>query len=315
MSDPLFIGIDVAKAKLDVATYPTERTASFPNDGPGIDQLIEYLQELEPTLVVLEATGGYERAIAAAVAVQGIAIAVVNPRQVRDFAKATGKLAKTDAIDAAVIARFGDAVRPQARPLLDPEAEKLRALVTRRRQLVEMTAAERNRLGTAAKAVQPDIEEHIKWLQARLKDIDDDLGRTIQSSPIWHAKEQLLRSVPGIGPVVSQVLVAELPELGTMSRKQVAALVGVAPMNRDSGTLRGHRTVWGGRATVRAALYMATLSSTRHNPVIRDFYRRLIEAGKAPKVALVACMRKLLTIANAMLKNSTAWDPQTTKTT
>jgi len=233
----------------------------------------------------------------------------VNPRQVRDFAKATGKLAKTDAIDAQVLAHFADAVRPAVRPLPDAATQALSALVARRRQLVEMLTAEENRRGSAVATIRPDIQEHIGWLRTRLRGIDTELSQALRSSPLWREQEDVLRSVPGIGPVVSVTLLADLPELGTLGRKQVAALVGLAPINRDSGTMRGKRTIWGGRATVRAALYMAALVGSRRNPVLRALYTRLVAAGKTKKVALTACMRKLLTILNALLKHRTVWAP------
>jgi len=258
-------------------------------------------------LIVLEATGGIERQLVRALVSAELPVVVVNPRQVRDFAKASGQLAKTDAIDAMVLARFAEAIRPTVRPLPDESLLELRALIARRRQLTEMIVAERNRLTAASKSVRKRINTHIRWLEAELGRADKDLDQSIRQSPIWKENEDLLRSVPGIGPVISRTLLAELPELGQLNRKQIAALVGIAPLNRDSGTLRGRRTIWGGRATVRAALYMAALVASRRNAVIRDFYKRLRNTGKAPKVALVACMRKLLTILNAMIKHRTCW--------
>jgi transposase len=257
------------------------------------------------SLVVLEATGGLEAVLAAELAAAGVPVAVVNPRQVRDFARAMGKLAKTDALDAAVLARFAAAVRPAPRPLPDAAAVDLRALVARRRQLVEMLTAERNRLRAAPARLRP--ETHVRFLRAALDDLDRDLGAAVRASPLWREAEDLLRSVPGIGPVVSATLLAELPELGTLGPKQLAALVGVAPLNRDSGARRGTRSVWGGRAGVRAALYMAALVGVRHNPPLRAFHARLRAAGKPPKVALIACMRKLLTTLNALLRHRTTW--------
>jgi transposase len=235
---------------------------------------------------------------------------VVNPRQVRDFAKALGKLAKTDTLDARVLAHFGEAVRPEPRPLPDEAGQELRALVTRRHQVMEMLVAERNRLGSSRKPVRERVAAHIAWLEQEKQSIDDALSHTVQQSPLWRAKDNLLRSVPGVGPVVSTTLLGHLPELGRLGRKQVSALVGVAPLNRDSGTLRGKRTVWGGRANVRATLYMGTLVATQHNPALRTFYQALIAAGKPPKVALVACMRKLLTILNAMVRDQQRWEPE-----
>ncbi len=303
----VFVGIDVSKAQLDVGILPTHESFSFTNDESGVTKLAKHLRKKNPRLVVLEATGGYESVVAATLVASNFEVAVVNPRQVRDFAKATGKLAKTDAIDSYVLAEFAEAVKPEARPLADELTRELSALVARRRQITEMLTAEKNRLGSASKAIKPEIESHIAWLKSRLKDIDDDLSKTIHKSPICKKKVELLKSAPGIGPVVSFTLLASLPELGALNRKQIAALVGVAPFCRDSGTLRGKRTVWGGRAGVRSALYMGTLVATKHNPVIRAFYERLIAAGKAPKVALTACMRKFLVILNAMLKHDTPW--------
>jgi transposase len=269
--------------------------------------LVNRFGEIHPALIVLEATGGVERDLTRALVSAELAVVVVNPRQVRDFAKATGQLAKTDTIDAMVLARFAEAVRPTVRPLPDETLLELRGLIARRRQLTEMTVAERNRFTTASKSVRKRIEAHIRWLETELRRADKDLDQSIRQSPIWQENENLLRSVPGIGPVVSRTLLAELPELGQLNRKQIAALVGIAPLNRDSGTFRGRRIIWGGRAAVRAALYMAALVATRRNAVIRAFYKRLRNAGKAPKVALVACMRKLLTILNAMIKHRTCW--------
>jgi transposase len=266
-------------------------------------------------LIVLEATGGVERLVARALSSAELPVVVVNPRQVRDFAKATGQLAKTDSIDAGVLARFGEAVRPALRPFPDEVTLELRALIARRRQITEMIVAERNRLSGASKSVRKRIAAHIRWLEAELVRADKDLDQSIRQSPIWRENEDLLRSVPSIGPVVSRTLLAELPELGRLNRKQIAALVGIAPLNRDSGTLRGRRAIWGGRASVRAALYMAALVASRRNAAIRAFYKRLRHAGKAPKVALVACMRKLLTILNSMIKHKTRWSEITLQTT
>ncbi len=304
---PLFVGIDVAKAQVDIAVRPTGECWTTPQTEAGIHDVVARLQTLAPTLVVLEATGGLERGVTAALATAGLPVAVVNPRQVRDFAKATGRLAKTDRLDAQVLAHFAEAVRPQPRPLPAEQAQVLSAHLARRRQLVEMLTAERNRLGTAPRPVRQRIQTHIAWLEQELREVEDDLGTTLRASPVWREHDDLLRSVPGVGPVLSTTLLAELPELGALNRKQIAALVGVAPLNRDSGTLRGRRTVWGGRARVRAVLYMATLVATRHNPVLRAFYGRLRAVGKPPKVALTACMHKLLTILNALLRHRTPW--------
>ncbi len=303
----VYVGIDVAKERLDVAQRPAAAGWHVANDERAIAELVTRLVQLTPALVVLEATGGMELPLVGALAAAGLPVAVINPRQAREFARATGRLAKTDAIDAQVLAQFAEAVRPRLRPLPDAAAQELSALMTRRRQLIEMLTAEKNRLRAAARAVRPDIQEHIHWLERRLADLDGDLSQTIRSSDIWREKDDLLQSAPGVGPVVSTTLLADLPELGTLNRKEIAALVGVAPLNRDSGTLRGRRTVWGGRSKVRAALYMATLVATQRNPVIRTFYQRLLSAGKPKKVALTACMRKLLTILNAILRSSTPW--------
>ncbi len=311
MSDaPVFVGIDIAKAHLDVAVRPSGAVRQFPHDEAGLSALVAYLKPLAPTLVVLEATGGYEADVAAALALAAIPAAVVNPRQVRDFARAIGRLAKTDTLDADTLAHFGEAVQPTPRPLPDADQQALAALVTRRRQLVEMLTAERNRLGLARGPVRRDIEAHIDFLRKRLKDADRDLQHLLRTSPLWRTAEQLLRSVPGIGPTSTAVFLADLPELGQASNREIAALVGVAPFNADSGTRQGVRTTWGGRATVRSALYMATLVATRHNPVIAVFYRRLVNNGKPRKVALVAAMRKLLTILNAMMRAQQPWAPQ-----
>jgi len=302
-----YIGIDVAQDWLDVALQPGGEAWRATNDEPGIAGLVDRLQALQPTAVILEATGGIELPVTGALLAAGLPAAVVNPRQVRDFARATGRLAKTDAIDAQVLARFGEAVRPELRPLPDEATQELAALVARRRQLIEMLTAEKNRLRLARRAVRRDIEQHIRWLKRRLSDLDGDLAQQVRSSPRWREQDDLLRSAPGIGPVSSVTLLAQLPELGRLNRKEIAALVGVAPLNRDSGTLRGRRRVWGGRAHVRAALYMATLVGTRRNPVLKPFYERLLAAGKPKKVALTACMRKLLTILNAMVRTETSW--------
>ena len=304
-----YVGIDVSKGYLDVAARPTGEQWRVSNTEEGLGQLVERLQGLSPALVVLEATGSLEVPVTAALGATGLPVAVVNPRQVRDFARATGKLAKTDRLDALVLALFAERVRPTPHPLPDPQTQELNALLARRRQIVAMLVTEQNRLGTALPSVRPGIQEHIAWLEGKLGELNDRMGKLLRESPLWREKEDLLRGVPGVGPVLSLTLLAELPELGALDRKQIAALVGVAPLNRDSGTLRGRRTVWGGRAQVRAALYMASLVATRFNPVIKAFYHRLLSAGKPKKVALVACMRKLLTILNAMLKHRSPWQP------
>jgi transposase len=303
----LYVGIDVAKAHLDVAVGSGGQEWRVANQEEGVQEVVKRLQALSPALVVLEATGGLEVPLVAALAAAAIPTVVVNPRQVRDFAKATGRLAKTDRLDARVLARFAEAVRPPPRPLPDAQAQVLMALLTRRRQVVAMLTGEKNRLHTARPAVSQDVQRHIAWLEESLSKLDTDLGTTLRQSPLWREKGNLLRSVPGVGPVLSLTLLAELPELGDLDRRQIAALAGVAPLNRDSGTLRGKRTIWGGRAKVRAALYMGALVATQHNPLIRAFYERLLAAGKPKKVALTACMHKLLTILNAMLKHRTPW--------
>ena len=310
MSTPCYVGLDVAKATLEVATNRADLTAwQTANDAAGIAALVARLRPLQPTLIVLEATGGYETAAVAALAVAGLPVAVVNPRQVRDFAKALGILAKTDTLDATVLVAFAERVRPTPRPLPDDAHADLLALVTRRRQLVEMRTAELNRLATARPKLQPPVREHITWLERRIKDLDREITQLIEASPLWRTRDHLLQSTPGVGPQTSARLLVSLPELGQLTGREIAALVGVAPLNRDSGTRHGPRTTWGGRAPVRATLYMATLVATRHNPVIRTFYQRLRQAGKPPKVALVAAMHKLLTILNAILKHQKPWAP------
>lgn len=303
----VYVGVDVAKDWLDVAQRPEGAVWRVGNDERGVATLVERLVQLRPTLVVLEATGGIEMPLVGALMAAQLPTVVVNPRQVREFARATGRLAKTDAIDAQVLAQFGEAVKPELRPFPDAATQELSALLMRRRQLVEMLTAEKNRLRTAAPSVRPDIQDHIRWLERRLSDLDGQLAQAIRSSPSWRERDNLLKSTPGVGPVLSVTLLAELPELGTLDRKEIAALVGVAPLNRDSGHFRGRRTVWGGRSKVRAALYMAALVAARRNPVIRAFYERLVAAGKPKKVALTACMRKLLTILNAMIRHQTPW--------
>ncbi len=313
METTVYIGIDVAKEWLDIAARPEGAAWRARNDAAGISALVGQLVERAPQLVVLEATGGLETALAAALTAAALPVVIVNPRQVRDFARATGQLAKTDAIDARVLAQFGEAVGPEPRPLPEAATRELAALMARRRQVVEMLTAEKNRLRSAARPVRRDIQQHIHWLERRLAGLDDDLGKTIREHAGWTDRDRVLRSTPGIGPVSSCTLLANLPELGRLNRKEIAALVGVAPLNRDSGTLRGRRTIWGGRSHVRSALYMATLVGVRHNPVLRAFYERLLAAGKPKKVALTASMRKLLTILNAMARTNTTWqDPAQT---
>ena len=334
------VGIDVAKAELVVAVRPGGDRWTVPNNEADVARLRACFQQLMPTLVVLEATGGYERAAVAELAAVQLPLVVANPRQVRDFARATGQLAKTDSIDAELLALFAERVRPTPRPLADEASAALDAratgqlrgaagtlcrtrppdaaaacLLTRRRQLVGMLIAERNRLEHTIAAVRRGIRTHIRWLERQIGAVDRDLDAMIQQSPVWRAKEDLLRAVPGVGPIVSRTLLGELPELGQLNRRRIAALVGVAPFACDSGTLRGRRVVWGGRAPVRAALHMSALVATRRNPVIRAFYPRLVAAGKPKKVALTACMRKLLTILNVMLHTNTPWREMTQQET
>jgi len=308
-----WVGIDVAKATLDVQVRPTDQAWSVANDEAGIRTLLEHVRAAAPTLIVLEATGGYELAVTSALAAAGLPVVVVNPRQVRDFAKATGRLAKTDRLDAAILARFAEQVQPTARPLASEDQHELDALLTRRRQLIEMLTAERNRLGQVfvkrGTRVKKSLKAHITYLERELRIADTDLGDLVRRSPVWRERDELLQRAPGVGPVLSLTMLAELPELGTLDRKAIAALVGVAPLNRDSGTLRGKRRIYGGRAPIRAVLYMGALVATRHNPVIRAFYQRLLAAGKPKKVALTACMRKLLVILNAMVRQRASWSP------
>jgi transposase len=309
MEPSTFVGIDVAKAALDLASRPDGAVLRVHNNEAGIAQLVTQLQETAPALIVLEATGGREAPVAAALATAGLPVAIVNPRQVRDFAKATGQLAKTDALDARVLAHFAEVVHPTPRALPDAEAQALSALLARRRQVVGMLVAERQRLETTVPALRPRLEAHIAWLRQERDELDVALREQIRHSPLWREDDVLLQSVPGVGPVLATTLIAELPELGELDRKQIAALVGVAPLNCESGTWRGRRIVWGGRGQVRAALWMSTLVAVQHNPVIRAFYERLLAARKPKKLALTACMRKLLTILNALLRHRTPWQP------
>jgi transposase len=307
---PCFIGIDVAKAQLDMALRPAGERWAVSNDASGVATLVDRLQALHPTLIVLEATGGLERAATAALATAGLPVVVINPRQARDFARATGQLAKTDALDARVLAHFADVIRPTPRPLPDAQTQELRALLGRRQPLIGMRTAEQNRLAGTSARLAKDIAAHMTWLNAGIATLDDDLETLLRASPLWRDNDDLLQRAKGIGPVCARTLLLELPELGTLTRQQIAALVGVAPLNGDSGTMRGRRTIWGGRAHVRTVLYMGTLVATRFNPVIRAFYKRLLAAGKVKKVALTACMHKFLTILNAMLKYRTPWKAQ-----
>jgi transposase len=304
---PYFVGIDVAKARLDIAVRPTGQRWQVDYTEKGVQELVKQIAKLHPTLVLLEATGGLELPMVASLATASLPVVVVNPRQVRDFARATGKLAKTDSLDAMVLAHFAEVIRPLPRSLPDEETQSLTALVTRRNQVIGMLVAEKNRLHTSRPQVRQRIQLHIDWLEKELEEVDQGLKETLHNSPVWREKENLLRTVPGVGPQLAVSILAYLPELGTLDRKRIAALVGVAPFNRDSGTLRGKRTVWGGRSHIRAALYMGALVASRHNPVISTFYQRLLASGKAKKVALTACMRKLLVILNAMLKHRCSW--------
>lgn len=307
-SRSLNVGIDVSKLTLDIAIHETGESWSCSNELAGVKDLLSKLKQAKPTRIVLEATGGYETLVSATLAAAELPVIMVNPRQVRDFAKATGQLAKTDRIDARMLAHFAAVIDPPARPAKSPEAQHLEALLARRRQIVDMLVAEKNRLSNNRdRAVVKDLKAHIAWLERRLKASDDELQRVLKDSPAWRERDDLLRSVPGVGPVLSLTLLAQLPELGQLNRRQIAKLVGVAPFNRDSGQWRGARHIWGGRSVVRPPLFMATLSATRSNPIIKSFYRRLIAAGKAPKVALTACMRKLLTILNTIVKTQISW--------
>lgn len=305
-----FVGIDVSKDSLEVALRPSNTVQSFTNDDEGIAQLIESLRSQQPALIVLEATGKYERPVARALAVEGLLFNIINPRQGRAFARATGVLAKTDRIDALLLARFAEVLQPEARSLKDEQTEALSDLVIRRRQIVEMITAEKNRLALATKRVRRDIQVHIRWMEKRLEDINDDIDELIRQSPLWREKDKLLQSVTGVGPVLASTILASLPELGSLNRKQIAALVGVAPFNRESGRYKGKQKIQGGRASVRNVLYMGTVAGIRANPVLRTFYERLVAKGKPKKLALTACMRKLLVILNTMLKNGTCWQNQ-----
>jgi transposase len=307
-NDSVVVGIDVSKEHLDVLLLPSESQKRVTNDESGYAELLAWLASVTPSRIVLESTGGLETLVASVLSAASLPVVIVNPRQVRDFAKACGMLAKTDALDARVIARFAQAIQPEIRPLKDEMNQTLAAFVARRRQLVDMLSAEKNRQSSAPQATRNNIKLHISWLVNQITSIDDDISTFIQSSPIWKAKGEILTSVKGVGDVTASTILAVLPELGTIPRQKIAALVGVCPYNRDSGKFKGKRSVWGGRAAVRSVLYMATLTAKRFNPVIKDFYERLTKAGKAPKVALTACMRRLLTILNSMLKNNQKWD-------
>lgn len=314
--DGTSVGIDVSKETFVIAVTPTHDRWTSETTAAAVDGLVARLVQLQPAIIVVEATGGYERAMVAQCAAAGLPVAVVNPRHVRAFAQAMGRSAKTDDIDAAVLADFGARINPPTRVIADAETRALAALVVRRRQLIEMIVMERQRLAQAPPTgkITRDLRNHIRWLERRVQDVDDEIGTAIQASPVWRVHEDLLRSVPGIGPTTARTLLAELPELGRLERRTIAALVGVAPLNCDSGQHRGQRHIWGGRASVRAALYMAALSAIRCNPVLAAFYQRLRSTGKPGKVALVATMRKLLTILNTMMKHQLAWNPKAAST-
>lgn len=304
-----FIGIDISKKRLDVCVLPMGSIYKVENTSKGLDRLAEKLRPFQKALVVMEASGGLQSPVCAALHEAGLRVAVVNPRQVRNFAKALGVLAKTDRIDATVLARFAEAIHPDPRPLPDKQAQYLSDLMARRRQLVGMAVMEKNRLGTASKSIKLKIKANLDWLEQQLADLDQEIDDLIKGSPIWLAKEDLLKSVPGVGNVLARTLLASLPELGSLNRHRIAALVGIAPFNRDSGNYRGKRSCWGGRAVVRNALFMATISSIRFNPVIKKFFSKLKSKNKKPKVAIVACMRKLLVILNAMCRDGRPWQP------
>lgn len=307
VNSEVFVGIDVAQATLEVAVRPTAETWQVVNEAIALGELVERLRRLNPSLIVLEATGGIHVPVVAALAAAKLPVVAVNPRQARDFAKATGKLAKTDRIDAQVLAHFAEAVRPEVRPLPDAATQELAMLMARRRQLTEMRVAEQNRSRGTPARIRAQIREHVDWLNRQIDELDREIGQRLRSTPAWRERDELYRSAPGVGPVLSATLLADLPELGTVSHKQIAALVGLAPLNRDSGKTRGKRVIWGGRASVRAALYMGTLVATRRNPTIRAFYERLLAMHKPKKLALTACMHKLLTILNAMARQQTPW--------
>jgi transposase len=303
----VFMGVDVSKNTLDVAVRPTGEEMSFANTEDGVSAMRDFIQSFSPRLIVLEATGGWEAVGVSVLAAKGLPVVVVNPRQVRNFAKAMGLLAKTDKIDARTIARFAEAVKPEVRPLKGEEAQRLEAFLARRRQLLQMSTAEKNRLVLASRWTKKGIQAHIEWLDKELDKVNRELQKLIRKSPLWRERDEILQSVKGVGPTLSVTLLSDLPELGTLNRKKIAALVGIAPLNRDSGKYRGRRAIWGGRSQVRIVLYMAARAAIRFNPVIRAFAERLKKAGKPYKVVVTACMRKLLTILNAMVKNGTRW--------
>lgn len=303
-----YVGVDVSQESLDMVEYPTGEIRRFGNDDAGIAKATTWLTEVNPAIIVMEATGGMEVSLYVTLQEANLPAAVINPRQIRDFAKSMGILAKTDKVDAKVLARYAATIQPEARPSPDEKARQFKTLVTRRRQLGEMIVAEANRARASRdKAMKQRIHAHIEWLKQELANIDKDISRTIKENPVWDAKDKLMQSVPGVGPVLSATIIAELPELGILNPKKIAALVGVAPFNRDSGKRQGERSIWGGRCKVRQSLYMAALSAARFNPTIHAFYDRLVASGKEKKVALTACMHKLVTILNAMLKHNSHW--------
>jgi transposase len=308
-----YIGIDVAKDFMEVVVHEGKEHWNYANSEPGLAKLVTKMKRLSPCLIVLEATGGYEITVAAELQSNGFPVAVVNPRHIRDFAKSVGILAKTDILDARVIARFAATVQPAPRVLPAEETRKLSAIMMRRRQVIAILTGEKNRLHKADTAVKDRIQVHVTWLEQELDDINKELKQKVHDNPEWKDKDEIIQSVPGVGPNLSITLLADFPELGTLNRKQTAALGGVAPFNRDSGTLRGRRSIWGGRDIVRTATYMSAFVAVRCNPLLKSFYNRLIVAGKPRKVALVACMRKLLCILNAMIKNRTTWDYRDTQ--
>ena len=307
MNSEAYVGIDISKALLDVKALPNNEVQQFSNDDPGVKKLITFVKKIDPRLIVLESTGGLEMLAVSSLIENHLPVVIINPRQVRDFAKANGRLAKTDSIDADTIACFARDIRPEVRPLKDEHTKLLSALNARRRQIVDMLVAEKNRLHTAPKPNRKSIQKHIQWLERALEDINKDIEKRIKKSPTWRENDKILQSFKGVGPVVSATLLCDLPELGALNRKKIAALVGVAPLNCDSGRFRGRRRIKGGRANVRRKLYMAAVASLRHNDMIQEFYNKLIAAGKPPKLALTACMRKILTVLNAMMKNQTYW--------
>lgn len=303
----IWIGIDVSSSSLDVAIRPTGDFWSAANTEAGVQEAVAKIQSLSPEMIVVEATGGIEALIVTALASARLPVVVVNPRQVRDFAKATGTLAKTDKLDANIIAHFGEAVRPDIRPIKDDDLQGLTDIITRRRQIIDMLTAEKNRLKRSSRQVSKDIKAHIAWLEKHLDKTDVELHKRIKENPLWRRQDEICRSIPGVGQILSMSLLANLPELGQVSSRQISALVGVAPFNHDSGKYRGRRIIWGGRANVRSVLYMATMTAVRFNPSLKTFYERLVNAGKKPKVALTACMRKLLIILNAMVRDCVKW--------